>query len=79
MLNGPSRGGGKVIGGVRRKLGPGDVVIIPPSTPHGWTEVTGDQIVDLVVRVDPHKLLPAGYVLKYPPGSPARIRPDNLS
>lgn len=63
-LNGPSRGGGNVIGGASRKLGPGDVVIIPPNTPHWWTEVTTDQIVYLVVRVDPHKVLPAGYVLK---------------
>jgi len=63
-LNGPSTGGGKVTGGKSRKLGPGDVVIIPPNTPHWWTEITGDQIVYLVVRVDPHKVLPAGYVLK---------------
>ena len=63
-LNGPSSGGGKVIGGKSRRLGPGDVVIIPPNTPHWWTEITTDQIVYLVVRVDPHKVLPAGYVLK---------------
>jgi mannose-6-phosphate isomerase-like protein (cupin superfamily) len=63
-LNGPSSGGGKIIGGKSRKLGPGDVVIIPPNTPHWWTEITTDQIVYLVVRVDPHKVLPAGYVAK---------------
>jgi mannose-6-phosphate isomerase-like protein (cupin superfamily) len=63
-LNGPSSGGGKVIGGKSRKLGPGDVVIIPPNTPHWWTEITSDEIVYLVVRADPHKVLPAGYVLK---------------
>ena len=63
-LNGPSSGGGKVVGGTSRKLGPGDVVIIPPNTAHWWTEITTDQIVYLVVRVDPHKVLPAGYVLK---------------
>jgi oxalate decarboxylase/phosphoglucose isomerase-like protein (cupin superfamily) len=63
-LNGPSSGGGKIIGGVSRRLGPGDVVIIPPNTPHWWTEVTSDQVVYLVVRVDPHKVLPAGYVAK---------------
>src|SRR5215471_12710214 len=60
-LNGPSSGGGKVIGGRSRKIGPGDVVIIPPNTPHWFTEITSDQIVYLVVRVDPHKVLPAGY------------------
>ena len=63
-LNGPSSGGGKVIGGKSRRLGPGDVVVIPPNTPHWWTEITGDQIVYLVVRMDPRKVLPAGYVNK---------------
>jgi mannose-6-phosphate isomerase-like protein (cupin superfamily) len=63
VLNGPSRGGGAVQNGVSRKLGPGDVVIIPPNTPHWFTEITSDQIVYLVVRVDPHKVLPAGYGL----------------
>jgi mannose-6-phosphate isomerase-like protein (cupin superfamily) len=60
-LNGPSSGGGKVLGGQSRKLGPGDVVIIPPNTPHWFTDIPTDQIVYLVVRVDPHKVLPAGY------------------
>jgi Cupin domain len=63
-LNGPSSGGGTVIGGQARNIGPGDVVIIPPNTPHWFTEITSDQIVYLVVRVDPHKVLPAGYGTK---------------
>jgi mannose-6-phosphate isomerase-like protein (cupin superfamily) len=63
-LNGPSSGGGKIIGGKSRKLGPGDVVVIPPNTPHWWTEITTPEIVYLVVRADPHKVLPAGYVAK---------------
>ena len=63
-LNGPSSGGGKIIGGKSRKLGPGDVVIIPPNTPHWWTEITTPEIVYLGVRADPHKVLPAGYVNK---------------
>ena len=63
-LNGPSSGGGPVQGGTSRRIGPGDVVIIPPNTPHWFTEITTDQIVYLVVRVDPHKVLPAGYVNK---------------
>jgi oxalate decarboxylase/phosphoglucose isomerase-like protein (cupin superfamily) len=60
-LNGPSSGGGPVTGGVSRRIGPGDVVIIPPNTPHWFTEIASDQIVYLVVRMDPHKVLPAGY------------------
>ena len=64
VLNGPSSGGGRIVGGTGRTLGPGDVVIIPPNTPHWWTDIPTDQIVYLVVRVDPKKVLPAGYVLK---------------
>src|SRR5215510_4217896 len=61
VLNGPSTGGGPIQNGVSRRLGPGDVVIIPPNTPHWFSEITSDQIVYLVVRIDPHKVLPAGY------------------
>jgi mannose-6-phosphate isomerase-like protein (cupin superfamily) len=64
VLNGPSTRGGPIQNGVSRKIGPGDVVIIPPNTPHWFSEITSDQIVYLVVRVDPHKVLPAGYVPK---------------
>src|SRR5579863_4109917 len=64
VLNGPSTNGGPVTNGVSRKLGPGDVVIIPPNTPHWFSEITTDQIVYLVVRMDPKKVLPAGYGLK---------------
>jgi Cupin len=64
VLNGPSTGGGAVQNGVSRKLGPGDVVIIPPNTPHWFSEIASDQIVYLVFRVGPHKILPAGYRAK---------------
>jgi mannose-6-phosphate isomerase-like protein (cupin superfamily) len=64
VLNGPSTRGGPLQNGVSRKIGPGDVVIIPPNTPHWFSEITSEQIVYLVVRVDPHKVLPAGYVPK---------------
>ena len=64
VLNGPSTGGGPVEGGVSRKIGPGDVVVIPPNTAHWFSEITSDQIVYLVVRIDPHKVLPAGYGAK---------------
>jgi mannose-6-phosphate isomerase-like protein (cupin superfamily) len=64
VLNGPSTGGGAILNGVSRKIGPGDVVIIPPNTPHWFSEITSDQIVYLVVRFDPHKVLPAGYGAK---------------
>ena len=45
----------------RRKVGPGDVVVIPPGVYHGFDEVaTG--IDYLAVRPDPNKVLPAGYL-----------------
>ena len=53
---GPSAGGGKIVGGQTRKIGAGDVVILPPDMPHGWTEVT-DELIYLVVRMDPKKVL----------------------
>jgi mannose-6-phosphate isomerase-like protein (cupin superfamily) len=64
ILNGPSTQGSAVSNGFSRQVGPGDVVIIPPNTPHYFSEITSDQIVYLVVRVDPHKVLPAGYGAK---------------
>ena len=45
----------------RRKVGPGDVVVIPPGVYHGFDEVTTG-IDYLAVRPDPNKVLPAGYV-----------------
>lgn len=53
---GPSAQGGRIVGGFSRKIGAGDVVILPPDVPHGWTEVT-DELVYLVVRMDPMKVL----------------------
>lgn len=64
VLNGPSTNGGPVQGGISRKIGPGDVVVIPPNTAHWFSEITTDQIVYLVIRIDPHKVLPAGYTAK---------------
>ena len=64
ILNGPSTGGGAVQNGVSRKVGPGDAIIIPPNTPHWFIEITTGEIVYLVVRVDPKKVLPAGYGAK---------------
>ena len=64
VLNGLSTQGGIVQNGVSRRIGPGDVVIIPPNTPHWFSEITTPQIVYLVVRMDPHQLLPAGYGAK---------------
>ncbi len=64
VLAGPSITGSSIQGGVSRKVGPGDIIVIPPNTPHGFSEITSDQIIYSVVRMDSHKVLPAGYVAK---------------
>jgi mannose-6-phosphate isomerase-like protein (cupin superfamily) len=55
-LTGPSSTGTGVAGGQSRRIGPGDVVIIPPGVPHWFSGVEGT-IRYLVVRVDPERLL----------------------
>jgi mannose-6-phosphate isomerase-like protein (cupin superfamily) len=54
---GPSAVGKVISGGTTQRVGPGDVVIIPPNTAHGFIELTSDQITYLLVRVDPHRVL----------------------
>ena len=44
-----------------RKVGPGDIIIIPPGVYHGFDEVT-DHVEYVSVRPDPDHVLPAGYV-----------------
>ena len=48
--------------GQSRHVGPGDVVVLPPNTSHVFTEVDDSGIVYMVVRVDPHHVLPTNYV-----------------
>jgi mannose-6-phosphate isomerase-like protein (cupin superfamily) len=43
-----------------RKVGPGDIVIIPPGVFHGFSEVA-DHVDYVSVRPDPDHVLPAGY------------------
>ena len=61
LLAGPGMNGDGIEGGTSRKMGPGDVIIIPPYIGHWFSEITSDEIVYMVVRIDPHKVLPAGY------------------
>ena len=53
---GPSSFGTVTGNTVSRKIGPGDVIIIPPNTPHLVNDVTLD-LVFLVMRIDPDKVL----------------------
>ena len=56
---GPSVLGTRILNGHIRGVGPGDVVIIPPNTPIQFTEINSGELVYLVVRVDPHKVITA--------------------
>jgi mannose-6-phosphate isomerase-like protein (cupin superfamily) len=61
VVVGPSNQGTFKEAAQRRKVGPGDVVIIPPGVFHGFDEVTTG-IDYLAVRPDPMHVLPTGYV-----------------
>jgi len=49
------------MGGERRNVAEGDVVVIPAGVLHGWVEIP-DQVRYLSIRPDPDRVLPAGYV-----------------
>lgn len=54
---GPTSTGKGIIGGTRTSVGPGDMVVIPPNTPHGFVKISTRRIVYTIVRVDPHRVL----------------------
>jgi len=62
VLNGPSCSG-QIAGNdvVKRVVGVGDIIIIPATVPHGWTDIA-DHVDYLSIRPDPDRVLPAGYV-----------------
>jgi len=60
-MNGPSGSGIAGPGAYSRKVGPGDIIIIPNKVAHGWSGVT-DHIEYLSYRPDPDRVLPAGWV-----------------
>ena len=49
------------MGGERRTVAAGDVVVIPAGVLHGWVEIP-DHVNYLSIRPDPDRVLPAGYV-----------------
>lgn len=61
LLNGP--GGNQVAGpgSVSRRVGPGDIIIIPPGVLHAFSQIT-DHVNYLSVRPDPDRVLPGGYI-----------------
>lgn len=58
-VSGPGMLGTRISNGHIRAVGPGDVVVVPPNTPVQFTEVNSGELVYLVLRVDPHKVLTA--------------------
>ncbi len=55
--SGPSSRGASIRGGTSHKVGPGDIIIIPPGVAHLFTQIDGT-IKYAVVRVDPDRVLP---------------------
>jgi quercetin dioxygenase-like cupin family protein len=43
--------------GTRQSVSPGDIIVIPPHTAHGFAEITTERIVYTVIRFDPQRLL----------------------
>ncbi len=57
-LMGPTAQGVAIRGGTSQQIGPGDIVVIPANTPHGFTQLGPEGISYVVMRVDPHRRLP---------------------
>jgi len=58
-LMGPTEQGIAISGGKSQRIGPGDIVVIPANTPHGFTNLGPDGISYVLVRIDPHHFLQA--------------------
>jgi hypothetical protein len=56
-ITGPSSTGKMIVGGTRHDVGPGDIVVIPPHTAHGFVEIKTSRIVYTLIRIDPQQVL----------------------
>lgn len=54
---GPGFGGKTIHNGISREVGPGDMIVIPPNTPHLFTAIKTDKLVYITIRIDPHRVL----------------------
>lgn len=61
ILVGPSTNGTSIQNGHSRRVGRGDVIIIPPDVAH-WFSAMERDLDYLVVRVDADHVLPSGYI-----------------
>lgn len=57
QIIGPSAFGKVILGGTRHEVGPGDIVVIPPHTAHGFVEISTPHIVYTLIRIDPQQIL----------------------
>lgn len=57
QMIGPSFFGKAILGGTRHNVGPGDIIVIPPHTPHGFAEIITKRIVYTLIRIDPQQVL----------------------
>ena len=53
---------GKYEGGETHKVGPGDVIVVPPGTSHQWTAIDTPDFAYFIARIDPDKRQAAGLV-----------------
>ncbi len=58
LQNGPGWSSDSITNAQVNHLKPGDVIVIPAGTGHLFTEIPGDHITYLMVRVDPDKVVP---------------------
>ena len=56
-IAGPGSTGKHIIGGKQYEVGPGDIVVIPPNTPHGFVNLKTNTIVYTLIRIDSEKVL----------------------
>ncbi|HEY7173027.1 MAG TPA: cupin domain-containing protein [Vicinamibacterales bacterium] len=54
--------GGKYEGGETHKVGPGDVIVVPPGASHQWTTIDSPNFAYFIARIDPEKRQAAGLV-----------------
>lgn len=58
LQNGPGYNADGINNAQTHRLKTGDMLIIPAGTGHLWTEIPGDHVTYMMVRMDPDKIVP---------------------